>query len=126
VEETVVAENLLLKQQLLILTRSRKHASNLSAFDRFFLGLWSTFLDPRRIKRVAFLVQPSTLLKFHQAMVKRKYRLLYSSRNRRRAGPKGPSRELIELVAGDETAKSQFWMHQNCGTAREDLCAPSQ
>jgi putative transposase len=96
--KAVVAENLLLKQQLLVLTRSRKRAPNLSSIDRLFLGLWSTFLDPRRIKRVAFLVQPSTLLKFHQAMVKRKYRLLYSSRNRRTPGPKGPSRQLIELV----------------------------
>ena len=96
--KAVVAENLLLKQQLLVLTRSRKRAPNLSSFDRFFLALWTTSLDPRRIKRVAFLVQPSTLLKFHQAMVKKKYRLLYSSPNRRRPGPKGPSRELIKLV----------------------------
>lgn len=96
--KAVVAENLLLKQQLLVLTCSRKRAPNLSSFDRFFLGLWSTYLDPRRIKRVAFLVQPSTLLKLHQAMVQRKYRLLYSSRKRRTPGPKGPSRELIELV----------------------------
>jgi len=93
-----MAENLMLKQQLLVLTRSRKRAPNLSSFDRFFLGLWSTFLDLRRIKRVAVLVQPSTLLKFHQALVKRKYRLLYASPNRRKPGPKGPSREVFELV----------------------------
>jgi putative transposase len=31
-------------------------------------------------------------------MVKRKYRLLYSSRKRRTSGSKAPSRELIELV----------------------------
>ena len=96
--KVVVAENLLLKQQLLVLTRSRKRAPNLSSFDRFYLGLWSTFLNPRRIRRVAVLVQPSTLLKFHQAMVKRKYRLVYSSPNRKKPGPKGPSRELIKLV----------------------------
>jgi len=96
--KALVAENLLLKHQLFVLTQSRKRASNLSSFDRFFFGLWSTFLDPRRIKRVAVLVQPSTLLKFHQAMVKRKYRLLYSSPNRKKPGPKGPSREMIELV----------------------------
>ncbi len=96
--KAVVAENLLLKQQLLVLTRSRKRAPHLSSFDRFFLGLWSTYLDSGRIKRVAFLVQPSTLLKFHQALVKRKYRLLYSSPNRKKPGPKGPSRDVIELV----------------------------
>ena len=96
--KVVVAENLLLKQQLLVLNRSRKRAPNLSSFNRFFLGLWSTFLNPRRIRRVAVLVQPSTLLKFHQGMVKRKYRWLYSSPKRKKPGPKGPSRELIKLV----------------------------
>ena len=106
--KAVVAENLLLKQQLLVLTRSRKRAPNLSSLDRFFLGLWSTFLDPRRIKSVAFLIQPSTLLKFHQALVKRKYRLLYSSPNRRPPGPKGPSREVIELVLEMERRNPKF------------------
>ena len=96
--KAVVAENLQLKQQLLVLTRSRKRAPNLASLDRFYLGLWTSFLDLRRIKRIAFLVQPSTLLKFHQALVKRKYRWLYSSPNRRKPGPKGPSQELIELV----------------------------
>jgi transposase InsO family protein len=96
--KAVIAENLLLKQQLLVLTRSRKRAPNLSLVDRFFLGLWSTFLAPRRIRRVAVLVQPSTLLKFHQALVKRKYHFLYSSPNRKKPGPKGPSQELIMLV----------------------------
>ena len=96
--KAVVAENLLLKHQLFVLTRSRKRAPHLSSFDRFFLGLWSTFLNPRRLKRVAVLVQPSTLLKFHHAMVKRKYRWLYSSPNRKKPVPKAPSQELIELV----------------------------
>ena len=54
----------------------------LSSFDRIFLGLWSAFLDLHLIKWVALLIQSSTLLKFHQTLVKRKYRLLYSSPNR--------------------------------------------
>ena len=37
----VVAENLLLKHQLLILGRSRKRAPNFFAGDRFLLSLWS-------------------------------------------------------------------------------------
>ncbi len=77
--KAVVVENLLLKQQSLVFTRSRKRAPNLSSLDRFFLGLWAIYLDPRRIKRVAILVEPSTLLKFHEALVKRKNRLLYSA-----------------------------------------------
>jgi len=61
--KALIAENLLLKQQLFLLTRSRKRAHNLSPHDRFLLGLWTIFLDPRRIKRAAILVQPSTLLR---------------------------------------------------------------
>jgi hypothetical protein len=45
------------------------------------------------------ILKPSTLLYFHRALVKRKYRLLYSPRKRRRPGPKGPSRELIATVS---------------------------
>ncbi len=96
--KALIAENLLLKQQLLLVTRSRKRAPNLSPLDRFLLGLWTIFLHPRRIKRAAILVQPSTLLRCHHALIKWKYRLLYSSRKRGKPGPKGPARQLIELV----------------------------
>jgi hypothetical protein len=75
---TVVADSLLMKQQLLIINRSRKRAPNLSALDRFLLGFWSLFLNPRRILRAAVIIRPSTLLKFHNLLKQRKYRLLYS------------------------------------------------
>ena len=61
--KALIAENLLLKQQLFLITRSRQRAPNFSPLDRFLLGLWTIFLDPRRIKRAVILVQPSTLLK---------------------------------------------------------------
>jgi transposase InsO family protein len=96
--KALIAENLLLKQQLLLVTRSRKRAPKLSPLDRFLLGLWTIFLDPRRIKRAAFLVKPSTLLRYHQALTKWKYHLLFSAQKRRKPGPKGPSPQLIELV----------------------------
>ena len=75
----VVADSLLMKQQLLVIKRSRRRAPNLSALDRFLFGFWSLFLDPRRIQRAAVIIRPSTLLKFHNLLKKRKYRLLYSS-----------------------------------------------
>ena len=36
--KAVVADSLLLKQQLVVINRSRQRAPNLSAFDRFLLG----------------------------------------------------------------------------------------
>ncbi|MCB1699019.1 MAG: hypothetical protein KDI34_22590, partial [Halioglobus sp.] len=70
----VIAENLLLKQQLIIHSRSRQRAPNLSTGDRALLGIWSLFLNPKRIVRAAIIIKPSTLLSFHNALKNRKYR----------------------------------------------------
>ena len=95
---TVIAENLLLKQQLIIHSRSRQRAPNLSPQDRALLGFWSLFMNPRRIIRAAIIIKPSTLLSFHSALKKRKYRLLYSPGGGRKPGPKGPAREVIDSI----------------------------
>ncbi len=94
----VVADSLLMKQQLLVINRSRRRAPNLSALDRFLFGFWSLFLDPHRIQRAAVIIRPSTLLKFHDLLKKHKYRLLYSSVRKGKPGPKGPSSELIQAI----------------------------
>lgn len=44
------------------------------------------------------LVRPPTLLRFHRALVRRKYQWLFSASTRRRPGPKGPSKELIAAI----------------------------
>ena len=96
--KTLVAENLLLKQQLLILNRSRQRSPNLSPVDRCLLGLWSLFLGPRRLVRAAITVRPSTLLNFHACLVRGKYRALFSPKSRAKPGPKGPSEEVIQAI----------------------------
>ena len=96
--KAVIAENLLLKQQLLIVCRDRKRAPNLSPGERFFLEFWSLFMRPARIARNAIAVPPSTLLRFHQYLVRRKYRALFTAKTRRKPGPKGPSKELIHAI----------------------------
>jgi hypothetical protein len=45
---SVIAENLLLKQQLIIHSRSRQRAANLTTQDRTLLGFLSLFSNPRR------------------------------------------------------------------------------
>ena len=72
----VIADSLLMKQQLLIINRSRQRAPNLSALDRFLLGFCSLFLNPRHLRRAAVIIRPSTLLKFHNLLRYLKYRLL--------------------------------------------------
>ena len=94
----VVAESLLLKHQLLISGRARRRAPNLNSPDRFILGLGSLFVPPNRIPKLAVIVKPRTLLRFHAALKKCKYRWLFSSGGRRRPGPKGPSTEIIDAI----------------------------
>jgi putative transposase len=95
---SVVAESLILKHQLLILNRSRKRAPKLGVIDRVLLGLGTLLISPRCLMKVAVVIRPTTLLRFHRALVRRKYRQLFSSRSRGRPGPKGPSDELIALI----------------------------
>jgi len=95
---SVVAESVLVKQQLLILNRSRQRAPNLRTRDRLVAGLCSLLIRPGRLIRSAVVMKPSTLLNFHHALRNRKYRLLFSSKRGGRPGPKGPSKELIEAV----------------------------
>ena len=95
---SVIAENLLLKQQLIIHSKSRQRAPNLNTRDRALLGFMSLFLSPRRIVRAAVIIKPSTLFSFHSALKKRKYRLLYSPRGGGRPGPKEPSKEVINAI----------------------------
>ena len=88
--KSLVAENLLLKEQLLILTRSRQRAPNFSSTHRVVLAFLSLFLTRRRIAKVVVCLKPSILLTFHHWLVHRKYQRLFSPRTRRKPGPKGP------------------------------------
>jgi transposase InsO family protein len=94
----VLAENILLRQQLLVLRRSRRRAPNLRPADRFLFGFCSQFLCPRRLIRTAIILQPATLLRFHRGLKDFKYRFLYSSSPKTKPGPKGSSPELIRAI----------------------------
>src|SRR5216684_2132132 len=95
---SVVAESVLVKQQLLILNRSRQRSPNLCFSDRLVAGLCALFIRPARLIRSAIVLKPSTLLSIHQALRNRKYRLLFSCKRKGKPGPKGPSKELIDAV----------------------------
>jgi len=95
----VIAENLILKQQLIVLRRARQRAPNLTLSDRLLCGVGSLFLRPGRLRKVAIAVRPSTLLAFHQALVQCKYcRMFSSTRCPKKPGPKGPDEALIQAI----------------------------
>jgi transposase InsO family protein len=105
---SVVAESVLLKHQLLVLNRSRKRAPKLRPMDRIVAGLCATSISPLRLVRSAIVLKPSTILGFHQQLVKRKYRLLFTPKRGRRPGPKGPSPELIAAIVGMKHRNPRF------------------
>ncbi len=55
----LIAENLLLKQQLIVLRRARQRAPNLTLSDRLFCGFGSLFISSGRIRKVAIGVRLS-------------------------------------------------------------------
>ncbi len=78
--------------------RGRKRSPKLTAFDRFFFGLVAFFVKGQRLDRLAVILKPATILKFHKALVKRKYKELYSNKGKMKPGRKGPHQELMDLV----------------------------
>jgi putative transposase len=106
--KAIVAENLLLKQQLLVLKRKSPRAPRLTPADRLLLGLGVCFLHPRRLRRTAILLRPATLLRFHRALRDFKYRLIYSSHPQGKPGPHGPNPELIRLICEFKQRNRRF------------------
>ena len=80
---SVIAESVLVRHQLLVLNA----AANLRPTDRIIGGLCTPFMRPSRLLRAAIVLRPATLLYFHKALTKRKYRLLFSPKRRRQPGP---------------------------------------
>ncbi len=64
----VVAETLLVKHQLLIVSRGRERAPNLRPMDRVIAGFCTLFIHPGRLVRSAVVLKTSMLLSFHAAL----------------------------------------------------------
>lgn len=104
----LAAENVALRQQLLMLNRGRRRAPDLSLSDRILLGLASLLIKPVRFAKVAIVVRPSTLIQLHRALVRRKYKALFSPKARSKPGPKGPSAELRAAIVALKRRNPRF------------------
>jgi transposase InsO family protein len=96
--KSVMAETLLTKQQLIIMNRGKNRAPKLTTFDRFYFGFVAFFIGENRLQKVAVVLKPATILRFHKALWKRKYSKLYSNKTKRKLGRKGPDQALVDLV----------------------------
>jgi hypothetical protein len=106
--KSVSTENLLLKQQLLIIRRPMIKLPNLKTSDRFIFGWLTMLLSPNHLAKSAVIVKLSTLLSFHKALVQRKYRQLFSSTGKGKHGPKGPNSDLIKAIIEIKQRNSNF------------------
>jgi len=93
-----MAENIAMRQQLITLTRGRQRAPKLKTTDRFIFGIVAFFVGEKRLEKIAVTLKPATILKYHRALVNRKYSRLYSNKARKRPGRKGQDQALVDLV----------------------------
>jgi transposase InsO family protein len=105
---SVVAESVLVKHQRLILNRSRTRSPKRRPSDRVVAGLCALVMRPGRLIRSAIVVTPSTLLSLNRALIRRKYRRLFSSKRPTTPGPKGPSQDVIAAVV-DMKQRNPIW-----------------
>jgi len=94
----IAAENMVLRQQLITLSRNQKRAPKLTFFDKITFGILTSMISLKRLQRIAVIIKPATLLKFHKALVNRKYSLLFSNKTSKKPGPKGPEQSIIDLI----------------------------
>jgi hypothetical protein len=105
---SIVAESLLIKHQLLNMSRSKRRAPALRPSDRVIARLLAALIRPARLVRSAIVIKPSTIMCFHRALVRRKYQLLFTPKRRGKPGPKGPSPELIAAIGEMKRRNPRF------------------
>ena len=97
-EKVVMAETMIMKQQLIVMNRGKSRSPKLTTTDRFLFGILAIFIGGSRLKKIAVIIKPTTLLAFHKSLVNRKYSRLYSNKTRRIPGRKPLNQALVDLV----------------------------
>jgi len=67
------------------------------------------FVRPRRVARLAAILKPATLLRFHKTLADQKYRRMFSSAGTwRKPGPKGPTQKIVTAIIEMKTRNPCF------------------
>jgi putative transposase len=64
--KVVMAETIAMKQQLIVMNRGRSRSPKLTTSDRFLFGILAIFIGGNRLKKIAVIIKPTTLLAFHK------------------------------------------------------------
>jgi hypothetical protein len=75
-------------------------------------------MRPTRLLRSAIVLKPSTVMAFHRALLKRKYRLLFTPNKRKKPGSKGPAPALIAAIVEMKRRNPRF----GCRRITQQLC----
>jgi len=94
----IVAENIILRKQISILFRSKTRCPPLRTRDRIVMAICTYFLSSRRLDMSCIAVTKATVLRFHRALVRKKYSILFGCKGKRRPGRPGPSKDLIRFI----------------------------
>ena len=96
--KVVMAESMVMKQQLIVMNRGKSRSPKLATSDRLLFGLLAFFINEKRLQKMAVIIRPATILSFHKALVKRIYSRLYSNKTKKKPGRKGQDQALIDIV----------------------------
>ena len=105
---------MLVRHQLLILNRSRKRSPNLRVYDRVIAGLCTFLMRPARVLKSAIVLKPSTLLRFHKLLVKRKYRASFFAQTQKTTGSEETGPGTHRRRRCNETPESHLGLSSNC------------
>ncbi|AOW51143.1 TPA: DDE-type integrase/transposase/recombinase [Legionella pneumophila subsp. pneumophila] len=104
----LVAENIILRKQLIITNRTRKKAPNLTKWERLLFAFLSGIVGIQRLFKTAVVIKPETLLKLHKNLVNKKYSSLFSRNSKRKPGLKGPNQDIINAVIAMKQRNPRF------------------
>lgn len=106
--KSLVMENLILKQQLIVSSRKHRKAPPLKVIERILFAISLFFIPFNRLRGVAVIVSPGTILKFHKALVKKKHQILFGSKGAKKRGRKGFDKDMIKLVVEIKTKNPSY------------------
>ena len=94
----IAAENIALRKQLMTMSRGMRRSPKLKTTDRIVFGMLGAIISPKRLVKIAISIRPATILKFHKALIKRKYSALFSNKKPKKPGRKGPEQAVVDAI----------------------------
>ena len=103
-----VSEMILLRAQLVVVRRKLNKAPPLSPYERLVFAISASSIPKNRLSKLAIVISPATILKFHRNLVKRKYSRLFSNRTGKKTGRPPMDKAIRKLVVEIKAENPSF------------------